>query len=187
MKLMVVSLSPPGVKCQVGDFVMFVNPPSDRKASLILETKAVLPVKFPLSPEVVAGAGEYEVAGVRVKGVSLGSDSGELRTAYATELEGIHLAFLGKLEEEPASDALDKLGAVDILFFEAEPAKLKAKQLVGLIKQIGPKIIVPLGDKTAKLLSEELGQKVKAEEKLVIKKKDLEKEEIANKLIWLKN
>ena len=166
---------------------MLVDPPVGRKANLILETRAKLPIKFPLSPEVVAGAGEYEVAGVRVKGASLGSDSGALRTAYATELEGIRLAFLGELTEEPASDALDRLGAVDILFFEAEPAKLKTKQLVGLVKQIGPKIIVPLGDKTAKLLAEELGQKVKAEEKLVIKRKDLEKEEVANKLVWLKS
>ena len=38
-----------------------------------------------------------------------------------------------------------------------------------------------------KLLAEELGQKVKIEEKLVIKKKDLDKEQIVGKLVWLKS
>ncbi|MDP3991662.1 MAG: MBL fold metallo-hydrolase [Candidatus Colwellbacteria bacterium] len=186
---MIVSLSSPGCKCQVGDFVMFVDPASDRKADLILKTKTDLPIGFPLSPEVVAGSGEYEIGGVRVKGMSLENEANgqTIRTIYAVLLEGVKLAFLGELQDEPDEESLGKLGKADILFLSADSGKLKAKQLTSLIKQIDPKIIIPISDKTAKLLAEELGQKVKAEEKLVIKKKDLDKEQIVSKLVWLKS
>lgn len=188
---MVVSLSSPGCKCQVGDFVMLVDVPPKAlvKANLILKTKTDLPIGFPLSPEVVAGSGEYEIGGVRVRGISLENEANgqTIRTIYAVELEGIKLVFLGELQDEPNEEALGKLGKADILFLSADSGKLKAKQLTSLIKQIDPKIIIPTGDKTTKLLAEELGQKVKIEEKLVIKKKDLVKEQIANKLVWLKS
>ncbi|MBI2595082.1 MAG: MBL fold metallo-hydrolase [Candidatus Colwellbacteria bacterium] len=202
---MVVSLSPPGVKCQVGDFVMLVDPAvalatagKPAKGNLILYTEASLPLNFPLPPEVVAGAGEYEISGVRVKGINLDKETRGrlLRTVYSAELEGIRLAFLGELGGESISEILDKLGTIDILFLSASgsasvatPAKGAgdAKQIATLIKQVDPKIIIPVGDKTVKLLSGELGQKVKAEEKLVIKRKDLDKEQIVGKLVWLKS
>lgn len=199
MSQMIVNLSPPGIKCQVGDFVMIVEASADSdpgakegrlpRADLILRTKTSLPIEFPLPPEIVAGSGEYEISGVRVKGISLdgGTNSRLLRTVYSAELEGIRLSFLGELSGEAIGQALGKLGAVDILFLSVEPGKLKAKQVATLIKQVDPKIIIPIGDKTVKLLAEELGQKVEAHEKIVVKKKDLDKEQITNKLVWLKS
>ncbi|MDP2650840.1 MAG: MBL fold metallo-hydrolase [bacterium] len=196
---MIVNLSPPGIKCQVGDFVMIVETSADsdsgakagrpQRADLILRTKTNLPIEFPLPPEIVAGAGEYEISGVRVKGISLdGETNGQLlRTVYSAELEGIRLSFLGELSGDAISQALGKLGAVDILFLSVEPGKLKGKQIATLVKQLDPKMIIPVGDKTVKLLAEELGQKIEAHEKIVIKKKDLDKEQVTNKLVWLKS
>ncbi len=189
---MIISLSPPGVRCQVGDFVMLalpLAPSAPRKADLILYTETTLPIEFPLPPEIVAGSGEYEISGVRVKGMSLDNeaDSQTIRTIYSAELEGIKLAFLGELQGEPDEEALDKLGKADILFLSAGPGKMSAKQTTSLIKQIDPKIIIPIGDKMAKLLAEELGHKIEAREKFVIKKKELVKEQITNKLVWLKS
>lgn len=186
---MIVSLSPPGVKCQVGDFVMLVDPAIGKKANLILRTRTELPIKFPLSQEDVAGAGEYEISGVRVNGINLDEETNNqlLRTVYSVELEGVRLAFLGELGGESIVQALGKLGTVDILFLSVEPGKLKGKQIATLVKQLDPKIIIPIGEKTVKLLTEELGQKVEAYEKLVIKKKDLDKEQIVGKLVWLKS
>ena len=196
---MIVNLSPPGIKCQVGDFVMIVETSADsdseakagrpQRADLILRTKTNLPIELPLPPEIVAGAGEYEISGVRVKGISLdGETNGQLlRTVYSAELEGIRLSFLGELSGDAISQALGKLGAVDILFLSVEPGKLKAKQIATIVKQLDPKIIIPVGDKTVKLLAEELGQKVEAHEKIVVKKKDLDKEQVTNKLVWLKS
>jgi len=186
---MIVSLSPPGVKCQVGDFVMLVDSASDRKANLILRTRTELPIGFPLPAEIIAGAGEYEISGVRVKGISLDEETNGqlLRTVYSAELEGVRLAFLGELSSESIGQTLGKLGTVDVLFLSVEPGGLKAKQIATLIKQVDPKIIIPVGDKTVKLLAEELGQEVEAHEKIVIRKKDLDKEQGTNKLAWLKS
>ena len=124
-----------------------------------------------------------------MKGMSLENEANgqTIRTIYAVELEGIKLAFLGELQDEPNEEVLGKLGKTDILFLSADSGKLKAKQIATLIKQVDPKIIIPIGGKTVKLLAEELGQKVKIEEKLVIKKKDLDKEQIVGKLVWLKS
>src|SRR3990167_3464503 len=144
---MIVSLSSPGCKCQVGDFIILVDPASDRKANLILKTKTDLPIGFPLPPEVVAGSGEYEIGGVRVKGMSLENEANgqTIRTIYAVELEGIKLAFLGELQDEPNEEVLGKLGKTDILFLSTDSGKLKAKQIATLIKQVDPKIIIPIG------------------------------------------
>lgn len=181
MTRMVISLSPPGVRCQVGELVMLIDPASDRKANLILKTSAK-DTGFPLPPEVVTGPGEYEIKGVRVHGVDVNG-----RTIYTVWLEGIQLLYLGELGEEISMKELDGLGAVHILLLSLGGKTQASKEITKLIKQVDPKLIIPTDEKTAKTLALELGQKAKAEEKLVIKRKDLDKEEVANKLVWLKS
>ncbi len=176
-----------GVKCQVGDFVLLVDPPTPLRAGdLILKTKTDWPLDTSSPPEVIQGPGEYEIKGVRIKGFELtNDDAGHLKTSYLVDLEGIRLSFLDELLVEPSKEVLGELGEVDILFISADFGKSKTRQLTSLVKQVDPKIIVPTDDKTAKALAEELGQRPAAEEKLVIKKKDLTSE-VTNKLIWLK-
>jgi len=177
-----------GVKCQVGDFSLLVNSPSKKKGNLILKTETKMPIDSFNSQEVIFGPGEYEISGVRVRGIGLSAESNKdtIRSIYTVELEGMRLAFFLNLSKEIPEKALDKLGEVDVLFISAETKQIKTKQLISLIKQIDPSIVIPTDDKTAKVLSEEMGQKLKAQEKLVIKRKDLTKEDIANKLIWLR-
>ena len=147
-----------------------------------------MPVDSFSSPEVIYGPGEYEISGVRVRGVLLpgSSNNGVLKTMYTARLEGMSLAFFLDISINPPEDTLDRLGEIDVLFISADTKKMKPKQITALIKQIDPSIVIPMTDETAKVLSEEMGQKVKAQEKLVIKRKDLIKEDIANKLVWLK-
>jgi len=168
---------------------LLIDSPPKRKGNLILKTTTKLPIDTFESDNLVLGAGEYEIEGVRVRGIELPEESKKdlVKTIYSAELDGMHMAFLLDLNTEPPGDALDQLGEVDLLFFSADTSKLKAKQLISLIKQIDPSVILPVGDKTAKTLMEEMGQKVKAEEKLTIKRKDLMKEGMTNKLIWLKS
>jgi len=177
-----------GIKCQVGDSSLLIDPPSNKKGSLILKTHTEMPVDSFKSMETVHGPGEYEIADIRVKGIELKeeSDTKTIRSAYVVEFENIHLAFITDISNNLKEDALDKLGEIDVLFLSADTKKLKPKDLASLIKQVSPSIIIPITDSTAKVLSEEMGQKVKAEEKLVIKKKDIIKEGISNKLVWLK-
>lgn len=177
-----------GIKCQVGDFSLLIDSPSGKKGNLILKTRTEMPVDSFSSPEVIYGPGEYEISGVRVRGVLLpeDSDKGLIRSMYTVRLEGMNLAFFLNISATPPEDSLDRLGDVDILFVSADTKKFKPKQITALIKQIDPSIVIPITEKIAKVLSEEMGQKVRAEEKLVIKRKDLVKEDIANKLVWLK-
>ena len=177
-----------GIKCQAGEFSLLVDSPPKRKGNLILNTHTALPIDSFSSEDTVFGPGEYEISGVRVRGIALPEESNakEIKTIYAAELDGMHMAFLIDIVSEPSEDALDKLGEVDILFFSADLKNLKTKQLISLIKQIDPSIIIPVNDKIAKTLMEEMGQKVKAEEKLTIKRSDLMKEGMTNKLVWLK-
>ena len=177
-----------GIKCQVGDFNLLIDSPSGKKGNLILKTHTEMPVNSFSSQSIIYGPGEYEISGVRVRGVLLPEDSSDkvLRSMYTAQLEGMRLAFFLDISANPSEDSLDRLGEIDILFISVDTKELNPKQITALIKQIDPSIIIPTTDKTAKMLSEEMGQKVKAEEKLVIKRKDLVKEDIANKLVWLK-
>jgi len=136
---------------------------------------------------IVYGPGEYEISGVKVRGVGLAGESNgkSIKSIYTAELDGLRLAFFLDISIDPPDEALDKLGEIDILFLSADTSKIKTKQIISLIKQIDPSIIIPVTDKLAKLLISEMGQKVGAEEKFVIKKKDLIKEGMTNKLVWL--
>ena len=191
IKSMVITVSETsGIKCQVGDFSLLVDSPSGRRGSLILKTKSELPIDSFVQQEIIYGPGEYEISGVRVRGVSLPNgpnpDKKTIKSTYVVEFEGIKLAFLTEISAIPPEEALDKLGEVDILFLSVDTKKVKPKQITSLIKQLDPSIVISTTDKTAKMLAEEMGQKVKPEERLIIKRKDFVKEDIANKLVWLR-
>ncbi|PIR97991.1 MAG: hypothetical protein COT89_01945 [Candidatus Colwellbacteria bacterium CG10_big_fil_rev_8_21_14_0_10_42_22] len=184
---MVISLlGPSGIRCQVADFSLLVDPPTKKKGNLVLETEVDVSKKDLPEEAVVAGAGEYEISGVRVRGINLGNGGGVLQTAYAVKFDDIRLGFLAGLKKAPNQNALDELGETDILFVNIESSVLPKKELVSLIKRIEPSILIAPTDKGAKTLMEEFGQKVSREEKLVIKAKDINRED-KNKIIWLKS
>ncbi len=187
---MIISLLPAsGVKLQAGDSSVLVDTPSTKRGGLILNTVTSLPINsFVGTGTIIRGPGEYEVDGIRIRGMALGGESGEnvIRTAYSLIFDNINFGILGLISTFPEETVLDMLGEVDILLLSVDNKKLKGKELVTLIKQITPRMIIPTDDKTMKFLREELGQKVEVEEKLVIKKRDLIKEGVVNKLIWLK-
>lgn len=177
-----------GPKCQVGDFSLLVNPPSNKKGSLILKTKNEIPIDSFTGTEVIGGPGEYEIDGVRIRGIELTKESAvkEISTAFTVELDGIAIAFIIDISDELTKDELDALRSVDILFLGIDTKKITEKHIKSLIKKVDAKIIIPTDDKTAEYLADALGQKVSSEEKLVIKKSDLSKGDMVSKLVWLK-
>ncbi len=187
IKSMVISLlGPSGVRCQVADFSLLVDPPAKKKGNLVLETEAkVDEIDFPEEGR-IRGAGEYEVAGVKVRGVDAGGDKKIFRTAYAVRFDNIRLGFLNGLSGQLNQGVLDKLGEIDVLFINPEFSKLNSKELAALIKKVEPRILVPMTDKGAKTLLEELGQKTSKEEKLILKAKEISGEE-GIKVVWLKS
>ncbi|MDD5711072.1 MAG: MBL fold metallo-hydrolase [Candidatus Colwellbacteria bacterium] len=187
IKPMVISLlGPSGAKCQVADFSLLVDPPAKKKGSLVLQTETKIDEIGFAEEGRIWGAGEYEVAGVKVRGVDVGSDKKILRTAYAVYFDNIRLGFLNSLSASLSQGVLDKLGEIDVLFINPELSSLSTKELAALIKKVEPSIIIPMTDKGAKVLLEELGQKATKEEKLTLRAKELSGEE-GIKVVWLKS
>lgn len=177
-----------GIRCQAGEFSLLVDAPPKRKGNLILNTRVALPIDTFVADGTIFGPGEYEISGARVHGIGVPAESSakEIKTIYGVELDGIKMAFLIDMASQLEDDSIDNIGEVDILFFSADSKKMKDKEIISLIKQIDPGIIIPATDEAAKMLVEEMGQKVKPEEKLTVKKGDFVKEDITNKLVWLK-
>lgn len=122
-------------------------------------------------PFVVDGAGEYEVAGIYIKGIST-------PTIYIVSFEDIILCHLGGfIEKNLRPEIKEEIGEVDVLFVPIdEDDGQKAAQF---ISQIEPKIAIPMNYKEADLkhfLKEFGNNSIKPEEKLTIKKKDLSEE-----------
>lgn len=142
------------------------------------------------APFVISGPGEYEVGGIFVKGYPSKSKYGggkegteSLNTIYTMELEGMNLCFLGAMSAgDLPHDLVEDLESVDVLFVPigGEDVLGPAEAYKTAVK-IEPKIIIPihygsLGAAGAlKAFLKEGGEEdVKAEDKLTLKKKDLE-------------
>ncbi len=102
------------------------------------------------SPFVVHGAGEYEIKGVSVIGVSTFHDAegGNVRgrnIAYRIEVDGVRFAHLGDLGHELTSQQLDILDGIDVLFVPVGGFfTIDAKVASAVVSEIEPKIVIPM-------------------------------------------
>ena len=137
------------------------------------------------APFVIEGPGEYEVKEVEVRGFA--SDTGyggkkSINTIYSVTLEGMNLCFLGSLGSATlppaATEALDD---IDILFVPiGGKGMLDYGDAEGLAGQLEPKAVIPMSytPETLKLFLKEAGAEgTKSQEKLTVKRKDLEGKE----------
>ena len=152
-------------------------------ADLVLSTTGALP-EFEEGPFRVVSPGEYEVRGVMVKGISVGTT-----TIYRIDVEGLSIAHLGNLAAPLSTEVQEKLGDVDVLLIPVGGhGALTAKQAGELIEQIEPRIVIPLQYKLAdaklpydgpEAFCKEVGCSPKPEDdKLRIAKKDVPAEEM---------
>ena len=144
-------------------------------------------------PFVIAGPGEYEVKGVAVRGFAsdsnyggpstkLGTGKKSINTIYSVTLEGMNLCFLGALGSTTlppaAKEALDD---IDILFVPiGGKGMLDYGDAEALAVQLEPKAVIPMhySAETLKLFLKEAGAEgTKPQEKLTVKRKDLEGKE----------
>jgi hypothetical protein len=136
------------------------------------------------APFIVDGPGEYEVRGVAVQGfggaTSYGGKPG-YNTVYLLNLEGMNLCFLGALEGDLSPAAKEALDEIDILFTPVGgKGTLDYSEAAKLAVKLEPKAIVPLQYDAAALksfLKEAGGEDAAPQEKLTIKRKDLEGKE----------
>lgn len=99
----------------------------------------------------IKGAGEFEIGEATIRGISTKSG----KTIYDVEIGGIHLGVVGNIEE-----GLDDLGISDILCTSS----------VRAIREIGPKLIVSMGNVDGMVA--ELKLSARMEKKLKIKNMD---------------
>lgn len=140
-------------------------------------------------PFVISGPGEYEVKNVFIKG--FGSESvynGEklYNTVYFLTLDGIKMCFLGALSKtELPAEAMESAEEIDMLFVPiGGDGVLDASAAGKLCVALEPKLIIPMhwagigaSDSLKKFLKEIGKEGVKEEDKLTIKKKDLDGKE----------
>jgi len=145
------------------------------KSDLVIKTQSFLPLDIgAVGINEVVMAGEYEIQGVKIKGVQVtstpSSNKEYMQTVYKIVVDDISLGFLGNISTELDEKTLDELGEIDILFVPSNNIAGK------LIKSIDPHIAIP-GWGDGALVMAEIGQKPDALEKLVIKKKDIDSQE----------
>ncbi|OHA21378.1 MAG: hypothetical protein A2849_00070 [Candidatus Taylorbacteria bacterium RIFCSPHIGHO2_01_FULL_51_15] len=154
-------------------------------------------------PFVISGPGAYEVKGIVVQGFATDSTYGgekKINTVYTVSLEGMKLCFLGVLSSpELPAELKEELGEIDVLFVPigGEPGRLsQGETRTGkgdvltpaaankLAVALEPRLVIPLhfeglGDKNAlkQFLKESGEEKTTVQDKLTLKKKDLEGKE----------
>jgi L-ascorbate metabolism protein UlaG (beta-lactamase superfamily) len=149
---------------------------------------------------VINGPGEYEIKEIQITGISSCHDDQNgkkygLNTIYKVGWEGINLCHLGDFgEKELSGHVKEELNGIDILFLPiGGETVINAQKAAEISAQIEPRIIIPMhyaapDGKTKNQLAEflkEMGEeKIIAEEKLTIKKKDISQEE--SKVVVLK-
>lgn len=146
------------------------------------------------APFVVDGPGEYELKGISIKGIGSfhdekrGKERG-LNTLFVIEAEGIRICHLGDLgQKELTDEQLEALGEIDILMIPVGGVyTIDGEEAAAIINRIEPKIVIPMHYKipnlTIKLQEsdaflKEIGAGKEVIDQLIIKKKDLPKEEM---------
>jgi|SRR3989338_1651743 len=192
------------IKVQFGEITLAFNPPSKDsklKASRFGADVALVSLNHPdfngvenvshgdKRPFVIQGPGEYEIKDVVVRGFPTESKYGgeaKINTVYTVALEGIKLCFLGALGTAALPAELkEELDDIDVLFVSTGGnGVLSAVDANKLAVALEPRLVIPmhyagLADTAAlkQFLKEAGEEKITPQEKLTLKKKDLEGKE----------
>ena len=135
-------------------------------------------------PFVIDGPGEYEVKGVAVRGFGTEASYGgttSINTVYSVRLENMNLCFLGALSGELPASAKQDLDDIDILFVPVGgEGTLGASDAEALAVKLEPRAVIPMSydEKSLKAFLKEAGAEgTKPQDRLTVKKKDLDGKE----------
>lgn len=103
---------------------------------------------------VIEGAGEFEIGGVFVTGVSSdgggsgkkkGRDASTRNTIYVFDYEGITVAHLGDLKQIPTQSEIESLGTINVALVPVGGGGgLNAAKAAEVISLIEPNLVVPM-------------------------------------------
>ncbi len=89
----------------------------------------------------IAGAGEFEVRGVTVRGV----DTGDGRTVMRVEIDDVRVLSVGRLDRQLTEEEIDALGHIDVLVTPVGGGDaLGAAAAAKLVNAVSPAIVVPV-------------------------------------------
>jgi len=135
-------------------------------------------------PFVIKGPGDYEVKEIFIKGVmSEAKIGGEdyINSIYSLAIDNINIVFLGALVNADISkEAREAINEPDVLFIPVGAGTLDPKSAAKLAASLEPKLIIPMDyDKESlKVFLKEAGdENKKPEDKLTLKRKDLDGKE----------
>lgn len=112
------------------------------------------------TPRHITGPGEYEVRGVLVIGFATFHDAegGAQRgknTVYLIEIDGVTVCHLGDLGHPLKTEQVEEIDEVDVLLLPVGGiSTIGAATAAETIRQIEPKIVIPMHYKTAELKRE---------------------------------
>lgn len=188
-------------KIQFGDLTIALNPPSKDSSFKTGKFGADIVLQSIIhedmsggkdysygerEPFVVSGPGEYETKGVFIRGVEgVSNYDGEKRinTIYSFTVDGINMLFLGAQSGPLPSTISEIIDTVDLLFVPiGGNGVYDAKEAYKISMNLDPKLIVPMHfkdvkDESLKIFLKETGEDSAPQEKLTIKRKDLEGKE----------
>ncbi len=94
----------------------------------------------------VAGAGEFELHGVAIRGV----DTGDGRTIMRVEVDDVRVACVGQLNRELTEEEIDALGHIDVLVVPVGGGDaLTPAAATKLVNSLSPPVVVPVRYRSA--------------------------------------
>ncbi len=108
-------------------------------------------------PRLVTGPGEYEISGVLIIGIATFHDGEKGRkrgsnTAYLMEVDEVSVCHLGDLGHVLTTEQVEELGNVDVLLLPVGGVStINAPMATEVVRQLEPKVVVPMHYKTEAL------------------------------------
>lgn len=109
---------------------------------------------IPGTPRIVSKPGEYEISGILIIGVSTFHDNEKgikrgKNTVYVMDVDEISICHLGDLGHELTPEQLGEIDKVDVLLLPVGGVStLDAPAAAGVVRQLEPRIVVPMHYKT---------------------------------------
>lgn len=100
-----------------------------------------------LEPLLFWRPGEYEVAGVFMRGLPMraaGNGAARHHLAWLFHFGDLNLLHAGAMRELPTQDALENLGEVQVLLLPLGEGRLATEDAAGLVAMLEPRSVVPV-------------------------------------------
>jgi len=108
-------------------------------------------------PKLITGPGEYEISGVLIIGIATFHDGEKGRkkgknTVYLMEIDEVSLCHLGDLGHVLTAEQVEEIGNVDVLLLPVGGVStINAPEAAEVVRQLEPKVVVPMHYKTPAL------------------------------------